>query len=302
MGALHHPRPSPAALLVLAAVLCIGAAAAAAPIAGAPITLQPCSSSNVDQAFVVAANAITSLDGSLCVTDGGGSPAPLTMQACDGGVAQQMVVDGSDGSIRMPSLAGGCKAWNQQTDKGFVSSYTCSSIAWNGVFAVGAFWAHSISANFSDPATPSPATGLCATAAPQPPPRPCPAASCVDDIDCNLNGECSAAGACVCYKPWGGVTCGELQFLPLQAPAGTNGMPGATPNETTWGGNAIFFEGQYHLFVAEMVNNCSLAQWGSNSRCAHAVSSTPEGPYTRVDVAVDVWCHNRALLGGVARP
>lgn len=41
-----------------------------------------------------------------------------------------------------------------------------------------------------------------------------------------------------------------------------------------------------------MVNNCTLAQWGSNSRCAHAVSSSPEGPYLKVDVAVGVWCHN----------
>ena len=49
--------------------------------------------------------------------------------------------------------------------------------------------------------------------------------------------------------------------------------------------------GLYHLFVAEMVNGCSLAQWQTNSRCAHAISSDPEGPYTRVDVAVDVWCH-----------
>ena len=28
-----------------------------------------------------------------------------------------------------------------------------------------------------------------------------------------------------------------------------------------------------------MVNHCSLNDWGTNSQCTHAVSSTPEGPY-----------------------
>lgn len=102
----------------------------------------------------------------------------------------------------------------------------------------------------------------------------------------------AATGTCTCYPPWGGATCGELRFLPLAAPSGTNGYPGLTQNETTWGGNAVFFDGLYHLFVAEMVNNCSLTTYLTNSRCAHATSPTPEGPYSRVGVAVDVWCHN----------
>ena len=119
------------------------------------------------------------------------------------------------------------------------------------------------------------------------------ATNCTSDVDCNLNGACDApTGACACFKPWGGATCGEMRFLPLRAPAPTNGFPGATANESSWGGNIIRDDdGLYHLFVAEMVLSCSLAQWQTNSRCAHAVASDPEGPFVRVDVAVDVWCH-----------
>ena len=62
------------------------------------------------------------------------------------------------------------------------------------------------------------------------------APGCAADADCNLNGACNAtSGACACYAPWGGATCGALRFKPLRAPALTNGYPGATPNETTWG-------------------------------------------------------------------
>ena len=120
-----------------------------------------------------------------------------------------------------------------------------------------------------------------------------PKPSCTIDEDCSLNGVCTA-GSCICYPPYGGKdgTCGEFQFKPIEGPAESNGYPGLTQNLTTWGGNAIFFEGEYHLFVAEMSNNCTLAQWGSNSRCSHAISQTPVGPYVRVDVAIPTWCHN----------
>jgi len=40
-----------------------------------------------------------------------------------------------------------------------------------------------------------------------------------------------------------------------------------------------------------MTEGCTLAQWQTNSQCAHAVSSSPTGPFLRVDVALPVWCH-----------
>lgn len=43
------------------------------------------------------------------------------------------------------------------------------------------------------------------------------------------------------------------------------------------------------------MNSCPLNTWGQNSRCTHAVSDTPEGPYTFSDVSVQNWCHNPAV-------
>jgi hypothetical protein len=50
-------------------------------------------------------------------------------------------------------------------------------------------------------------------------------------------------------------------------------------------------DGLWHLFVSEMAANCSLAQWQTNSRCVHAVASTPDGPFARAGVAIAPWCH-----------
>eukprot|EP01052_Picozoa_sp_SAG31_P006624 SAG31_NODE_306_length_17979_cov_7.825447_11_plen_257_part_00 len=35
---------------------------------------------------------------------------------------------------------------------------------------------------------------------------------CKTDLDCSLNGVCSAAGNCKCDRPWGGPGCGVLQY------------------------------------------------------------------------------------------
>lgn len=53
----------------------------------------------------------------------------------------------------------------------------------------------------------------------------------------------------------------------------------------------MFYDGLWHGYFSEMVNNCSLAQWGTNSQCVHAVSSTPGGPFSRGGTAVGAWCH-----------
>jgi len=50
------------------------------------------------------------------------------------------------------------------------------------------------------------------------------------------------------------------------------------------------------MYVAEMMNECPLNTWGQNSRCTHAVSSTPEGPYQFADVSIQNWCHNPAIV------
>jgi hypothetical protein len=60
----------------------------------------------------------------------------------------------------------------------------------------------------------------------------------------------ATSGACTCYQPWGGPTCGLLMQGTIDAVQGY----GMQPNLTSWGGNVVFFEGLYHLYVAEMVN------------------------------------------------
>lgn len=116
--------------------------------------------------------------------------------------------------------------------------------------------------------------------------------ACSGNDCCSLNGE-YAGTSCTCYPPWTGPACATLDVAPVQAPYQGYGM---SPNVTSWGGNVIEVGGVYHMYVAEMVNNCSLNAWGSNSRCSHAVSSSIEGPYVYVAPAVDVWCHNPQVI------
>lgn len=71
-----------------------------------------------------------------------------------------------------------------------------------------------------------------------------------------------------------------------------------TPNVTSWGGNAVYYEGKWHMYVAEMVNGCGLSTWTTNSQVVHAVSEgdSPAGPYKKVDVALLPWAHNPQVV------
>lgn len=106
-----------------------------------------------------------------------------------------------------------------------------------------------------------------------------------------MNGECFNT-TCICDSGWAGSTCAYMNFLP--APA--NGSYGYYPNITAWGGVPIYAEGHYHLFVAEMINDCGLCTWVRNSRIIHAISKTLLGPFTFSDVAIPVWSHNPQIV------
>jgi hypothetical protein len=43
----------------------------------------------------------------------------------------------------------------------------------------------------------------------------------------------------------------------------------------------------YHMFVAELANNCGLETWHPNCRVVHATSTVPEGPYVKVQLVLD---------------
>ena len=270
-------------LLLASSLGLVAAALASPPIApGDLLALDACrDASFLQQQLIVRAddNTVRSADGSLCVTYTGPSPAQLAMQPCAAGAATQAwKYSAEKGGVFEAQVQEGCVAFN--TQNGVLSSWPCSSEAWNGFFSVGAPFAGMIAANAS---AQQPA-GMCLSAfgaGPQP---------CADDTDCTLAGTCNAAtGVCSCFAPWTGADCGQLKFGTI-ASAGANGY-GAWPL-SSWGGNSIFYGGLYHLFVAEMVNNCTLEYWGQNSQCTHATSPNAEGPYTKVDTALGVWCHN----------
>ena len=83
------------------------------------------------------------------------------------------------------------------------------------------------------------------------------AATCTSAADCSLNGDC-VSGNCVCDIGWSGSpTCDQLLLLPSAPDSGYRNTSGAS-----WGGRPVFdpADGLWHLFVAQMRNNCRLVR------------------------------------------
>ena len=111
------------------------------------------------------------------------------------------------------------------------------------------------------------------------------AVACSTDSDCSLNGLCKAS-SCVCFAPWStapgdALSCGRLDTLP----GPKVGCYGQAPPVPSWGGNAILFDGEYHLFVSTMTEDCGLLNWPTNMQIDHAVCKNAMGPYVKADVA-----------------
>jgi len=123
---------------------------------------------------------------------------------------------------------------------------------------------------------------------------------CIDDKDCNLNGEC-IENICKCDAPWTGSDCGMLDVLP--APNHVS-FHGESSKSTSWGGSVLRVPSKllgghaseqndtYVMYVAEMLNECGLREWTTNSAVAVATSPTPDGPYTRRKRIIQPWSHN----------
>ena len=110
------------------------------------------------------------------------------------------------------------------------------------------------------------------------------AACCVTAMACTTNHDCSGAGtctagSCTCDKPFGGVNCSELVFKAPASIADTYAFK--RPNSSSWGGSVVYspHDQLYHMFSADMMNNCGLDSWQRNSRIVHVVASNPTGPY-----------------------
>ena len=115
--------------------------------------------------------------------------------------------------------------------------------------------------------------------------------SCSSRADCSYNGACTDGGVCECYPQWMGKYCGQLNLVATDADAGLQSHD-AGGRVSSWGGSVVRGEdGLFHMFAAEMTNNCGIVVWMSNSLIRHAVSASPHGPYNASDVTSAVWGH-----------
>ena len=125
---------------------------------------------------------------------------------------------------------------------------------------------------------------------------PALSAACSSDMDCSLNGVCTA-GNCTCDAPWKGERCHTLDILP--GDVGINGIPLATYHgdsvySTSWGGSVLQdpADGKFYMWAASMAHNCTMGEWQTNSEVVLASVTFPMGPYEKVKTVVMPWAHN----------
>ena len=111
------------------------------------------------------------------------------------------------------------------------------------------------------------------------------AASCSAPRDCSYNGVCVAAPAaagsdretveekaCRCAPQWSGPACATLVRLPADKAKGFHSPHAAGQGNGTssWGGSILLDEATdvWHMYSAEMINDCGIGDWEPNSRVA----------------------------------
>lgn len=121
------------------------------------------------------------------------------------------------------------------------------------------------------------------------------ASACVTDLDCSLNGVCTA-GSCVCDAGWTSTSCGQLALAPTNASEGRN-RAFERGGSSSWGAAVLPDDaGLYHMFYTRFELGCGLTMWINNSVIAHAVSTSPFGPFQDVDVAMPLFATNPKLV------
>lgn len=124
---------------------------------------------------------------------------------------------------------------------------------------------------------------------------PTSATNCDTDMDCSLNGACTS-GKCMCDPPWKGPSCGKLTFAAAPVANRAYGL-GKPFSVTSWGGNAVRRDGNWHLYVTEMAGeHCGLHVWGSQSTVTHAISPNASGPYVKVSTVLQHEAHNPQVI------
>jgi len=99
-----------------------------------------------------------------------------------------------------------------------------------------------------------------------------------------MSGKC-VQGVCECATGFTGPNCSRLSFGKSLS-CGKGGL--CINNKTTWGGSVIQGDdGLWHMFAAEMSNECHLVPyWLTNSFVRHAVAETLDGPFQPKDIAL----------------
>ena len=118
------------------------------------------------------------------------------------------------------------------------------------------------------------------------------ASTCKTELDCSLNGKCTASGACSCNPMWKGPACATLNLLPATKLSGLRTVEKDGKNTSSWGGQVLQgSDGKWHMLAAEITNHCGINAWTRNSRVIHAVSDTAGGLYQRLDEVRPVFAH-----------
>lgn len=126
--------------------------------------------------------------------------------------------------------------------------------------------------------------------------------ACITSVDCAMNGECAkrnpkdaqSPGRCLCFDGWMGRTCEVLDLLPVDP--NRAGLRLENKDSSSWGGSVIFRDGFYHMFASEILYNCGLYAWTTNSQVIRAVSESPYGPYRKVQVILPPFAHDANVI------
>ena len=121
------------------------------------------------------------------------------------------------------------------------------------------------------------------------------AAPCASDLDCALNGACSAStGLCACDAGWRGADCAQLDLLPAAQASGLH-----VANVSSWGASILGADAG--VMFASVLVDCGLTSWQRNCLIARATPAAGDGggldaTFEVADVAIPLWSTNVVAL------